>query len=165
MTLLLKGRGGSQKWEAALCGRTPHDTWTSYELYQHTWLLIIRRVEILLVIYKHDWCVTRSMSGSLRHSAASVLCIFSTVRTHWKLYSYTTKNTKKINRGSSFVHNRLKRRRQVRKRVISLGLLSFFLFMFRYLFLFPLFYRLYFSSSTVGCKREIVHHIPHILWW
>lgn len=22
-----------------------------------------------------------------------------------------------------------------------------------------------FSSSTVGCKREIVHHIPHILWW
>lgn len=21
------------------------------------------------------------------------------------------------------------------------------------------------SSSTEGCKREIVHHIPHVLWW
>lgn len=30
----------------------------------------------------------------LRHNAASVLYLFSTGRTHWKLYSYTTKNTK-----------------------------------------------------------------------
>lgn len=47
----------------------------------------------MICVWKN--CLSYSLRCSLRHSAASFLYIVSTGRTHWKLYSYTTKKHKR----------------------------------------------------------------------
>lgn len=105
----------------------------------------------------------------LGRSAASVS--FLRGGTLWKLYSYTTKKTNPKTPQIDW-RKRLTLTKGERTtwggpfwfrtcESLSDGRLSLFRFTcisfsFRF-WLFP--------SPTEGCKREIVHHIPHVLWW